>query len=231
LIRTVIISSALIIPIALSAAAHERRLDAAATVLSEVTQSADAGIPQFLIDRSHCVAVVPGMKKGAFIVGARYGRGFVSCRTGEAGGWSSPAAIRIEGGSFGAQIGGKETDLVLLVMNERGANRLLESRFTLGGQASVAAGPLGRTAAAQTDAFMTAEILSWSRARGLFAGVSLNGATLREDAGTNRRLYGRTVSNKDILKGSTAPAADVTAFTNALRRVGGEGTRARNGQE
>ena len=129
----------------------------------------------------HCVVIVPAMKQGGFIVGAKYGKGFITCRIGR--GWSAPGAVRVEGGSFGFQIGGAETDVVMLVMNERGADRLLSSKFTLGAEGSVAAGPVGRAATAQTDAKMTAEILSWSRSRGVFAGISLSGATLREDLG------------------------------------------------
>jgi lipid-binding SYLF domain-containing protein len=180
-------------------AAHLKRLAAAETVFREVMEIPDRAIPQELLDRSHCVVVVPGLKKGAFVFGGKYGRGFLSCRKKDGLGWTGPAAVRIEGGSFGFQVGGKETDVVLLVMNERGAERLLSSRFTLGGQASVAAGPVGRTAGAQTDAFMTAEILSWSRSRGVFAGVSLQGATLRQDLGANRALYGRTLETREIV--------------------------------
>ena len=180
-------------------AAHLKRLASAEVVFREVMEIPDRAIPQELLDRSHCVVVVPGLKKGAFIFGGKYGRGFLSCRKKDGLGWTGPAAVRIEGGSFGFQVGGKETDIVLLVMNERGAERLLSSRFTLGGQASVAAGPVGRTAGAQTDALLTAEILSWSRSRGVFAGVSLQGATLRQDLGTNRALYGRTLETREIV--------------------------------
>lgn len=137
---------------------HVKRLQAAATVFEEIMSVPDKAIPQELLDKAHCVAVVPGLKKGAFIFGAKYGKGYFSCRKKSGVGWTAPATVRIEGGSFGLQIGGSETDVILLVMNERGAERLLSSKFTLGGDASVAAGPVGRTAAAQTDAFMTAEI-------------------------------------------------------------------------
>jgi SH3 domain-containing YSC84-like protein 1 len=177
----------------------EKRLDAAATVFSEVMGTPDKAIPQELLDRSHCVVVIPGMKGGAFIFGAKYGKGFLSCRKKSGEGWVSPGAVRIEGGSFGLQIGGTETDVILLVMNERGAQRLLSSKFTLGGDATVAAGPVGRQATAQTDAYMTAEIISWSRSRGVFAGISLQGSTLRQDSDDNRSLYGRSISNKDIV--------------------------------
>jgi lipid-binding SYLF domain-containing protein len=143
--------------------------------------------------------------KGAFIVGAKYGKGFLSCRKKSGVGWTAPGTVRVEGGSFGLQIGGSETDVIMLVMNERGVQRLLSSKFTLGGDASVAAGPVGRTATAQTDAYMTAEILSWSRSRGLFAGLALTGATLRQDLDDNKELYGRTVENKEIVNKELPP--------------------------
>ena len=136
----------------------------------------DRSIPEDLLRKAQCIAIVPGLKKGAFVVGAKYGRGFVSCRTST--GWSAPAGIKVEGGSVGFQIGGTEIDVILAIMNERGVQRLLSNEFTLGADASVAAGPLGRTASAQTDAAMTAEILSWSRSRGVFAGVAARGRDL-----------------------------------------------------
>jgi SH3 domain-containing YSC84-like protein 1 len=183
----------------------ETRLEEAATVFSEVMSMSDKAIPQDLLDRAQCVVVIPGMKKGAFIVGAKYGKGFLSCRKKGGAGWTGPGAIRVEGGSVGFQIGGSETDVLLLVMNERGAQRLLSSKFTLGGDASVAAGPVGRTATAQTDAYMTAEILSWSRSRGIFAGIALNGATLRPDQEDNQSLYGRAIENKEIITKEMPP--------------------------
>jgi len=186
-----------------SAAAN--RLEDAATVFSEIMDASDKAIPQELLDRAHCIVVVPGLKKGAFIFGAKYGRGFLSCRKKSGVGWTGPGAVRVEGGSFGFQIGGSETDVIMLVMNERGAQRLLSSKFTVGGDASVAAGPVGRTATAQTDAYMTAEILSWSRSRGVFAGVALNGATLRPDRNTNREIYGKDLDNKQIVTQELAP--------------------------
>ncbi len=195
-----------------------QRLKRATEVFREIMDTPDKGIPQSLLDRSHCVAVIPGMKKGAFIFGGKYGRGFVACRASGGAGWSAPAAVRIEGGSFGLQIGGAETDVILLVMNEPGAERLLASKFTLGGDASVAGGPVGREATAQTDAYMTAEILSWSRSRGLFAGVSLSGATLRQDLGTNRALYGKTLENREILKGNLTPPAAGAELVSLLNK-------------
>ncbi len=187
-----------------------KRLEDAATVFSEIMATSDKAIPQGLLDKAQCIVVVPGLKKGAFIIGAKYGKGFLSCRQKSGTGWTAPGAIRVEGGSVGFQIGGSEIDVILTVMNERGAQRLLSSKFTLGGDASVAAGPVGRTAAAQTDAYMTAEILSWSRSRGLFAGVALTGATLRQDLDDNRELYGKTIENQEIVTKEVAPpkAAD-----------------------
>lgn len=194
------------------------RLDRAAVVFQEIMESADRGIPQELLNKAHCAVIVPGLKKGAFIVGAKYGRGFFSCRSRKGAGWTAPAAIRIEGGSFGLQIGGSETDVIMLVMNERGSQRLLSSKFTLGGDASVAAGPVGRTAMAQTDAYMTAEILSWSRSRGLFAGVSLQGATLRQDLDVNRRLYGRELENRQIIESEPTPPAAARRLLETLNK-------------
>jgi lipid-binding SYLF domain-containing protein len=184
------------------------RLQEAATVFSEIMATPDKNIPQDLLERAHCIVVVPSMKKGAFIVGAKYGKGFISCRKVSKSGWSAPGAVRIEGGSVGFQIGGSETDVIMLVMNARGADRLLSSKFTLGGEGSVAAGPVGRSASAETDAKMTAEILSWSRARGVFAGVSLQGATLREDLDDNAAMYGSRLTNRQLIdKWQAAPAS------------------------
>jgi SH3 domain-containing YSC84-like protein 1 len=183
----------------------QKRLNAAATVFAEVMAISDKAIPQSLLDRAECIVVVPGMMSGAFIVGAKYGKGFLSCRKKGGVGWTAPGSIRVEGGSIGLQLGGSETDVIMIVMNERGVQRLLSSKFTLGGDASVAAGPVGRTAAAQTDAYMTAEILSWSRSRGLFAGVALTGATLRQDLDDNKELYGRAVENKEIVDKELTP--------------------------
>jgi lipid-binding SYLF domain-containing protein len=198
--------------------AHERRLQEAEAVFSEVMSASDKAIPQSLLDKSRCAIIVPGLKKGAFLFGAKYGRGFVTCRKKDGPGWTAPAAVRIEGGSFGLQAGGKETDVILLVMNDRGVERLLSSQFTLGGQASIAAGPVGRTAAAETDALMSAEILSWSRSRGVFAGLSLQGATLRQDLAVNRAMYGRTLENKEILRDPPEPPKAAAGLLAALNK-------------
>ncbi len=196
----------------------EKRLDKAATVFSEVMGIADRAIPQELLDRSHCVVIIPEMKKGAFIFGARYGRGFVSCRKKDGVGWTGPAGVRIEGGSFGLQVGGSETDVIMLVMNQRGVDRLMTSKFTLGGDAAVAAGPVGRAASAQTDALLTAEILTWSRSRGVFAGISLSGATLRQELSVNRELYGRTLENREIVLGNIPAPAKAEPLLALLNR-------------
>src|SRR3989454_2235306 len=158
-----------------------KRLNAAADVLSEVMAAPDKGIPKDLLDKAACAVIVPSVKKGAFIVGAKYGRGFIVCRNKNGRDWSAPGGVIIEGGSVGFQIGGSETDVIMLVMNEGAIDKLLSSKFTVGGDASVAAGPVGRTSSAETDAQLHAQILTYSRTRGLFAGVSLQGATLRPD--------------------------------------------------
>jgi len=191
-----------------SAEKTNERLEDAATLFSEIMAASDRAIPQDLLDKSACVVLVPGLKKGAFVVGGKWGRGYAVCRAASGQGWGPPAAIRVEGGSFGLQIGVSSTDVVLLVMNERGMKRLESSKFTIGGDATAAAGPVGRDVTAQTDALMTAEILSWSRSRGLFAGVSLDGSTLRNDIDENQAMYGQRWTNKQILtSGATPPAA------------------------
>lgn len=188
--------------------AEEKRLKESADVLREVMGIKEKAIPQDLLDKAECAVIVPGMKKGAFVVGGKFGRGFMTCRQDDKVGWKSPAAVRIEGGSFGFQIGGAEMDVILLVMNKRGADRLLSSKFTMGGEASVAAGPVGRDSSAQTDGKMTAEILSYSRQRGVFAGISLQGASLREDIDANKSMYGKGYTNKEIMtQNPQAPAA------------------------
>ena len=176
-----------------------KRLNSAAIAFSEIMAAPDQRIPQDLLDNAHCIVIVPELKTAAFLVGGKYGKGYVSCRPSNGIGWSAPATVRIEGGSVGLQIGGSQTDLILLVMNERGADKLLSSQFTLGGEGSVAAGPVGRTATAGTDAYMRAEILSWSRSQGVFAGISLQGATLRQDLDDNATLYGKPLENRQIV--------------------------------
>jgi lipid-binding SYLF domain-containing protein len=183
------------------------RLRKSGTVLKEILDVPD-NIPQDLLDKADCLVVFPSVLKAAFIVGGSYGRGAMSCRKGEnfRGPWGAPTMMALEGGSFGFQIGGEATDFVLLVMNESGARGILASKVKLGGDASVAAGPVGRDASADTDATLRAEILSYSRARGLFAGVPLEGSTIRPDNGDNRRLYGREIPARDIVLAGTVAA-------------------------
>jgi lipid-binding SYLF domain-containing protein len=179
---------------------ENNRLQNAGTVIQEILDIPD-DIPQDLLDKARCVVVMPSVLKAAFVVGGSYGRGTMVCRTGKDfnGPWGAPAMYALEGGSVGFQIGAEATDFVILVMNNRGAESLLHSKVKLGGDASIAAGPKGRTASADTDAFMRAEMLSYSRARGVFAGVSLEGSTLRPDDEANRRLYGRDASAAIII--------------------------------
>ena len=193
------------------------RLGESATVLQEVLAAPDKGIPEDLLRKAHCVVVVPGVKQGAFIVGAKYGRGFLVCRTAD-GAWGAPGALRIEGGSFGFQIGGSETDVIMLVMDERSMKGILSSKFTLGGTADVAAGPVGRSSTAQTDATMHAKILSYSRARGVFAGIALTGATLRQDLDQNAEMYGTPTTNEDIVSSNPKPPAGAAGLLAVLGR-------------
>jgi SH3 domain-containing YSC84-like protein 1 len=182
------------------------RADAAAKVLSEVTNTPDKGIPNEILASAKCVIVIPGMKKAGFIVGGRYGRGYATCRT--QNGWSAPAPVFLGGGSYGLQIGGEGVDLVLVVMNDQGVQHLLSSKFEIGVDASAAAGPVGRSASAGTNWKLDSEMLSYSRAKGLFAGVELNGAKMRQDDDTTKELYGKVVPFKDILSGQvTTPSA------------------------
>ena len=195
------------------------RLQAASTSFQEIMSIPDKGIPQELLERAHCVIIVPGMKKVGFIVGAKYGKGFITCRNAQHTGWSNPAGLRLEGGSVGFQIGAGETDLVLLVMNSSGANRLMQSQFKIGGEASAMAGPVGRTAQAETDAFMRAEMLGYSRSRGLFAGISLEGSTLRQDLDENQLLYGSRYSTTEIVRDAKGHApASAAALTSQLSK-------------
>jgi SH3 domain-containing YSC84-like protein 1 len=193
-----------------------KRVTASAEVLSEILHAKDRGIPEDLIARAQCVGIVPSLKRAGFIVGAKYGKGELVCRT--PGGWSAPSTIRIEGGSFGFQIGAGETDLVFIVMNQHGVRDLMKDKFTLGGDATAMAGPVGRSGEAQTDAVMRAEILSYSRAHGIFAGVSLEGSTLRPDNGDNREMYGRDVTQREILTGAVRRPAVAGPIYGELNR-------------
>jgi lipid-binding SYLF domain-containing protein len=194
-----------------------RRIDDAATVLREIHSAPDKDIPQDLWQKAQCVAVIPSVKKAAFIIGGEYGKGVMSCRAGNA--WSAPSFVELEKGSVGFQIGGETVDLVLLVMNDHGVNRLLEDKVTLGGEASIAGGPVGRDVRAMTDAQLKAEVLSYSRSQGLFAGIDLTGGVLKPDQDSNKDLYGSGISTRDILitKKVTAPQG-ASSFMSALRR-------------
>src|SRR6266850_1752459 len=197
--KSILIAAVALAPLLAKDHDSAKRLNAAAEVFSEVMAAPDKGIPQEMLEHAHCIIIVPELKTAAFIVGGKYGKGYLSCRNKVGPGWSAPGTVRIEGGSVGFQIGGSSTDLIMLVMNARGADKLLSSKFTLGAEGSVAAGPVGRTATAQTDAQMHAEILSWSRSQGLFAGLALEGATLRQDLDDNATLYGRKLENREIV--------------------------------
>jgi lipid-binding SYLF domain-containing protein len=197
-----------------------KRLNSAATVLDDIMKAPDKGIPHNVFDSAKCVAVVPSMIKGGFVVGARYGKGIATCRTEK--GWSAPAPIRIEGGSWGLQIGGEAVDLVMLVMNDQGMEHLLSSKFKLGAEGSAAAGPVGRQAEANTDWKMRAEVLSYSRARGVFGGIELNGAVLKQDSDDTRALYGKEESFKDILTGQVAPPEAASRFLATVQKYSNE---------
>jgi len=201
------------------------RLDASADTLTDMMRASDKGIPQDLMNKAKCVVVIPGMKKAGFIFGAEEGRGFAVCRRAGGAGWTAPAAMMMDGGSFGFQIGVSYTDVVLLVMNDGGMKHLLADKFTIGADASGAAGPVGRTVTAQTDAMLNAEILSYSRTHGLFAGISVKGATLRTDGSTDRELYGRDVTNREILTGDFKTPEAARKFVHALNRESPERTQ------
>src|SRR3954470_18965962 len=192
------------------------RVQSAADVLNEIQSAPDSGIPEEILGRSECVAVVPSMLKGGFIVGAKYGRGVASCRTPK--GWSAPAFFVVTGGSVGFQIGGQAVDLVMLIMNNDGMQHLLSSQFALGADASVAAGPVGRHAEGNTDWKMRAQVLTYSRARGVFAGVSLNGAVIKQDKDSTREFYGHMVTNRAALTGEVEPPAGANPFLSTLAK-------------
>jgi SH3 domain-containing YSC84-like protein 1 len=192
------------------------RVQTAATVLDEIQSAPDSGIPDNILSKAECVAVVPSMLKGGFVFGGKYGRGLASCRTPK--GWTSPAFFTIKGGSFGFQIGGQAVDLVMLIMNQNGMQHLLSSQFALGADASVAAGPVGRHAEGNTDWKMRAEVLTYSRARGIFAGVSLNGAVIKQDKDSTREFYGHMVTPKASLTGEVDPPPAANPFLTTLAK-------------
>lgn len=197
------------------------RLNDSAVVLNEILGMPE-GIPKDLLNKSVCVVVYPSVKKAAFIVGASYGRGAITCRGGQAfnGPWSAPAMFALEGGSVGFQIGAEATDFVLLIMNDKGANSVMSSKVKLGADASAAAGPVGRDTSAETDVVMNAEILSYSRAKGLFAGISLEGSTLRADDGANKAIYGKELKAKEIVReGKVRPPAAAGSLLATLTKA------------
>ena len=194
----------------------QKRISESATVLNEIMSANDKSIPEDLLEKAQCVGIIPNLKRAGFIVGGKYGKGIVVCRA--AGGWSAPSMVRVEGGSVGLQIGAGETDVVFIVMNQRGMDKLMKDKFTIGADASAMAGPVGRSSEARTDAMMHAEILSYSRSRGVFAGISLEGATLRPDADDNREAYGRAVTQEEVLHGRVKPPAGSDALYAELNR-------------
>lgn len=206
-----------------------RRMDAAATVLNEVMGAPDKGIPEEILESAKCVAVVPSMLKGGFVVGASYGKGVATCRT--ATGWSAPAPFKVAGGSLGLQIGGEAADVVMVIMNEKGMKNLLSSKFKLGADASVAAGPVGRHAEGDTDWKMRAQVLSYSRARGVFAGIALDGAAITQDEDETRVLYGEKISFEQILSGSVPAPAGAETFLTTVRKYAAEAKASAKAEE
>jgi lipid-binding SYLF domain-containing protein len=196
------------------------RLQSGATVIKEIMSAPDSGVPEEVIDNAKCIAVIPSMLKAAFGVGGAYGKGVASCRTDK--GWSAPAFFSLRGGSFGFQIGGQAADIIMLVMNDEGMNNLLESKFKLGADASVAAGPVGRHADASTDWKMRAQVLTYSRTRGIFAGISLNGAVLTQHKDDTRDFYGRMVPFKTILRGNIASPKEAEVWHDTLAKYAGK---------
>jgi len=194
-------------------------INESATVFNEIMSAPDKGIPQDIVNHAQCIGIVPNLKRAGFVVGAKYGKGVLTCRTPD--GWSAPSIVRVEGGSVGFQIGAGETDLVFVVRNKSGEHKLMKDKFTVGGDASVMGGPVGRTVEAQTDAMMHAEILSYSRARGVFAGISLEGATLRPDKDDIAALYGHPVTQQEILTGAVQRPPEAQPLYSTLETYSG----------
>lgn len=218
ILATILTAAALVTGLQAKEVDAVKRLDAASDLLTDMMKTSDKGVPQDLLNKAQCVILIPGLKKAAFVVGGKFGRGFAFCRRPGGTGWTAPAAMKVEGGSVGFQIGASEQDVMLLVMNESGMKKLVQDKFTIGGEATAAAGPVGRDLSAQTDAQMRSEILSYSRSRGLFAGISLQGATMRPDDDANQELYGRAITNKDILMGDVKPPAAAARLESLLNR-------------
>jgi SH3 domain-containing YSC84-like protein 1 len=201
----------------------DERLSNAAKAFDEIMSAPDKGIPGNVLNKAACVVVVPGVKKGGFIVGGSFGRGAVSCRGKDQTGWGAPAMVELGGGSVGFQIGAEATDVVMLIMDASGMESLLKSKFTLGGEASVAGGPVGRETTAETDAAMKAKILSYSRSRGAFAGVSLKGVTMNQDEGANKAVYGKQVGSDEILRGGVTMPAGAKPLIQVLTKYSPKG--------
>lgn len=215
----IVLCAVMLTSVSFASEAASSRLESAATVLNEIMATPDKGIPSDILGSAKCVAVVPNLLKGGFIVGGAHGRGMATCRT--ATGWSAPAPITTTGGSVGLQIGGQSVDLVMVVMNDRGMQALLTNKFKLGADASVAAGPVGRHTEGATDWKLRAEVLTYSRARGLFAGISFNGAVIKQDEDATGELYGRQVDFKTILTGSVQPPQSSEKFLAAVKQASG----------
>jgi SH3 domain-containing YSC84-like protein 1 len=217
--KALLLAASMLLPVSgVMARTVQERLNDATAVFNEIMAAPDRGIPQDLLAKAECIVIVPGEKKAAFVVGGEYGRGFAVCRRADGRGWGAPGAVRLEGASVGFQIGASSTDIVLLVMNKDGMEKLLRDKFTLGADASVAGGPVGRTATAETDAMMHAEILAWSRSRGLFGGVSVAGSTLRNDLDENEHLYGRKLTNREVVMSAIATPPAAVELDHALDR-------------
>jgi lipid-binding SYLF domain-containing protein len=203
--------------------ATDERLANAAKAFDEIMSVPDKGIPGSVLNKAECIVVIPGMKKGGFIVGGSFGRGTVTCRNNDKSGWGAPAMVELGGGSVGFQIGAEATDVVMLIMNREGIDSLLKSKLTLGGDASVAAGPVGREATAETDAALKAKILSYSRSKGVFGGVSLQGTTLKQDEGAIKEVYGKQLNASDILGGGVTTPPAATQLNVVLTKYSGKG--------
>lgn len=215
-ILTIALSAAVAVTPAFAQKTASERLKAATSTLTEMMNASDKGIPQDLLDKASCVVVVPNLKKGGFIFGAEYGKGFFTCRKDSGVGWSAPGALRITGGKFGLLIGGAETDLIMLVMNKSGMEHMLKNKTQLGGELSAAAGPVGRDSSAMTDAELHAEILTYSRQRGIFGGINLAGAAVTEDGDAIKEMYGKSLTNKEIVEGGIAVPPDAETFIHTL---------------
>ena len=208
---------------AFGASKEDERIAHAAKAFDEIMSAPDKGIPGEVLDKADCIVVIPGMKKGGFIVGGRYGKGLVSCRNKSKTKWEAPAMLEMGGGSVGLQIGASAIDVVMLVMDRGGMDSLLKDKFTLGGDASVAAGPVGRAGTAETDALMNAKILSYSRSKGVFAGLELKGATLNQDNNANKALYGKEIDAKEILAGQVKSPSAAEPVIGVLTKYSPQG--------